>query len=214
MRLFLPAAAVALLLSLPFASSAGTTLEGEATKTWSIPDVPPGERLEVRLRTGGGLSIAGWDRDEVSVETDWSEERCPEARLSVRRTSGGVLIESSYPPGSTIVNRHCSFGLVVKVPRRSNVQIRSAGGSLAVSGVRGEVQGNTGGGMIELADLQGSVRLRTGGGQIIVQDSDLEGHISTGGGQVRFDNVSGGVTARSGSMRRTVRGNARVRGSI
>ena len=209
MRISLRAASAALLLSLPVASTAGTLEQGDATKSWTIP-VPAGQLLEVQLRTGGAVSITGWDRDEVSVESDWTEERCRDARLSVTRTGQGVRIESSYPPGSSVVTQNCSFGFVVKVPRRFDVQIRSAGGSVAVAGVRGEIRGRTGGGMIELADLRGSVQLRTGGGQIHVWDSDLEGRISTGGGQVRFENVSGGVTARSGSKRGVVRGRSRT----
>ena len=210
MRFSIRAAAAALLLSLPVPSAAHPHPEGEARRTWTIPDVKPGQLLEIQLRTGGGMSIAAWDRDEVSVETDWSEERCRDARISVDRTAQGVRIESRYPPGTEVVSHNCSFGFVVKVPRRMNVQIRSAGGSVAVAGVRGEIHGQTGGGKIELADLNGTVRLRTGGGQIVVRDSDLEGHISTGGGQVRFDNVSGGVTARSGSRRGIVRGSRRT----
>jgi len=209
MRLPLRVTAAALLLPLPLTSAAAPWEDGEARKSWTIAAVSPGQRLDIQLKTGAGLSIAAWDRDEVSVETDWSETRCRDAQLEVRKTSQGVLVETSYPPGSGVINHHCSFGIVVKVPRRFDVQLRSAGGSVAISGVRGDFRGTTGGGKIELAGVQGNVELRTGGGQIHVWDSDLDGRISTGGGQVRFENVTGGVTARTGSRRGIVRGRSR-----
>jgi len=213
MRPSLIAASTALLLSVPLMSAAGVLRDGEVNRTWTIPAVSPGQ-LDIKLRTGAGLSITAWDRDEVSVETDWTETRCRDATVEVTKTAQGALIETRYPPGTTVINHNCSFGIVVKVPRRFDIKLRSAGGSVAVSGLRGDVRGQTGGGKIELADLRGSVQLRTGGGQIHVWDSDLEGRISTGGGQVRFDNVSGGVTARSGSRRGTVRGGKITRGTI
>ena len=213
MRFPLRVAAAALLLSLPLASAAGPPEEGEG-RSWTFPNVAPGQLLEINLRTGAGLSITGWDRDEVRVDTDWTEARCLDARFEVTKTTQGVRVATSYPPGTTVITHNCSFGVEIKVPREFDVRIRSAGGSVAISGVRGTVRGQTGGGKIELADLKGDVQFRTGGGQIHVWDSDLEGHISTGGGQVRFDNVSGGVTARSGSRRGTVRGGKVTRGTI
>ena len=194
----------ALLIGLPVGSSAGVPNDGSDRRAWTIRSVPDGGVLEIRLTTGAGLSITGWDRDEVAVDTDWTQDRCPDAEIDVTRTAGGVLLETRYPERDVRVH-HCSFGIEVHVPRRFDVRIRSAGGSVAIAGLRGNVQGHTGGGRIELSGLQGSVRFRTGGGGITVRDCTLEGHLTTGGGRVSFENVSGGVTGRSGSMRGVVR---------
>ena len=210
MRFPLRVAAAVLLLPLPLTSAGAPPEDGDARRSWTVAAVSPGQRLDIQLKTGAGLSIAAWDRDEVSVESDWSETRCRDAQIEVRKTDQGVLIETHYPPGTGVVSHNCSFGIVVKVPRRFDVQLRSTGGSVAISGVSGDFRGQTGGGKIELAGLRGNVQLRTGGGQIHVWDSDLEGRISTGGGQVRFENVTGGVTARSGSKRGVVRGRSRT----
>jgi len=195
----------AALMLLPLVSAAGTSKDIEPLKSWTIP-AASGQVLEIHLRTGAGLRITAWDKDEVSVASDWTEQRCPDAEFEVTRTADGVLVETRYPAGTEVVTHNCSFAVDIKVPRRYDVRLGSAGGSVAISGVRGDVRGTTGGGMIELVGLRGTVQLRTGGGGIIVQDSDLEGSLATGGGRVRFDNVSGGVTGRSGSMRGIVRG--------
>jgi hypothetical protein len=76
-------------------------------------------------------------------------------------------------------------------------------------GLQGTCNGHTGGGSLELTGLRGLARLRTGGGGILVRDSDLDGQLSTGGGGVRFDNVRGGITATSGSVRGVTRARPR-----
>src|SRR6185436_15097281 len=163
MRSSLMATSAALLLVVPPAWAASPLKDGEAKRSWTIPAVAAGQLLDVQLRTGAGLSITAWDRDEVSVESDWDETRCPDARIDVTKTDQGVLIESAYPPGPGVVSHNCSFHFAVKVPRTIDIHLRSAGGSVAITGVRGDIEGQTGGGRIELGGLHGSVRLRTGG---------------------------------------------------
>jgi len=175
-----------------------------STRHWAIAS-PSGKHVVVNLRTGAGISITGWDRDEVAVDTDWSEDRCPHATIDVSRTERGVYIESDYPDWARGGYQSCSFGLEIKVPRHSTIRINSAGGRVAVSDVVGDVVGWTGGGQLELVKLNGRVELQTGGGQIQVRDSRLDGHVQTGGGHVQFENVQGTLTGHSGSMRRPVR---------
>jgi hypothetical protein len=87
MRTIVVVALVATVIAAPWA------LADPASKHWNI-DSPPGKTVVVNLKTGGGLSISGWDRDEVAVDTDWSETSCPQATIDVSRTERGVSIES------------------------------------------------------------------------------------------------------------------------
>lgn len=206
MRIAFIAASAALLLSFSGPSAAGDDRDFEAVRTWTFDKIPDGQLLEIKVRTGAGIRITAWDRDEITVATDWTEERCQDAHLEVTRTPQGVRIATTYPPGTGSINWNCSFDFVVRVPRRIDLQLASAGGGVAISGVRGDLRGHTGGGSLELHNLRGTISLRTGGGGILVRDSDLEGNVLTGGGKVRFTNVSGDITGRSGSMRGVVRG--------
>jgi len=173
-----------------------------------VQKVSPGELLEIRLDTGAGLRIVAWDRDEVSVETSDAEADCPDAVISLERAPRGARLESYYPPETGDVH-HCSLELEVRVPRRFDVRIRSAGGAVIISDLRGTCEGHTGGGALLLTGLRGHARLRTGGGAILVRDSDLDGRLTTGGGTVRFENVRGGITATSGSVRGVTRARPR-----
>lgn len=193
------------------AASAGDRTARPFTPTYSrtIDRVAAGGTLDLDLQTGAGIRIVGWDRDAVRVESDRSEANCPEVEFDFGRSASGVSLASSWPRDRERNVHHCSLGIVLHVPRRFDVRIHSAGGSVAVSNVEGSISGRTGGGQIELEDLRGDVRLETGGGRIWARDSDLDGSISTGGGSVTFENVVGSVTARSGSKPGIVRGRAR-----
>ena len=153
----------AFMLVLPLAAAAGGTRadqEVEPLRTWSIP-AKSGETLELRLLTGAGIRIIGWDKDEVSVASDWTDERCRDAQFDVKRTSQGALVATRYPAGTGVITHNCSFSVEVKVPRRFDVRIRSAGGGVAIQDMRGEVTGTTGGGSLELSHVRGSIRLRS-----------------------------------------------------
>lgn len=208
MRATLRFASVALLLAAPAARAAETPRTGPPS--WHLANIGDGKLLEIRLRTGAALRIVGIDGDEATVTTDWTEDRCPDAEFEVTPSVDGIRVETQYPPGAEVVTHNCSFSVTIRVPRRFDVRLSSAGGSVAISGLRGQIGGHTGGGKIELRDLNGTVELRTGGGAIVVQDCNLEGRLSTGGGRVTFDNVSGGVTGRTGSRRGIVRGAGRL----
>ena len=176
--------------------STGTT-QSHSTIIRDEPSAMPGKRLDIDLATGGGIHIRGQDSNQVSVEYAKAEEDCPDAQVDVRQTDAGVSVTSRY-----LIERHvrqCSMEIMILVPKRYDIQIRSAGGAIEISDVDGAITGHTGGGELYLSRLRGELELRTGGGEIHVLDSHLEGSVRTGGGAAVLQNVSGGLEASSGS---------------
>lgn len=197
-----------LLLTPQVGAGGNETDEGARHRVRLGETVSSGQRLEIRLATGASLNIASWDRREVLVESERTEALCPDAMMNLTRTSGGALLETRYKPGSGETHQ-CSMAIDVHVPSRFDIRVRSAGGSIRIMDMGGTFEGRTGGGSIELAGLRGHVDLHTGGGRILVRDAYLDGSLTTGSGSVRFDNVQGGVTATSGSVRGVTRGRSR-----
>jgi hypothetical protein len=210
MRSWMLAVSTAALLGGPATFAADAPPDPEGNLAWTLDSVPPGKLLDVNLRTGAHLRITTWDRNQVSMVSDLTEERCRDARISFTRTPDGVRVESRYPDNPAVVDHNCSFSIDVRVPKQFDVRLRSAGGTVDIRNLKGTVIGLTGGGRLTIAGMEGTVRLRTGGGSIYVSDSDLEGHLTTGGGEIQFRHVTGPVTARSGSRRGVVRGLTRA----
>ncbi|HEV8254279.1 MAG TPA: M56 family metallopeptidase [Vicinamibacteria bacterium] len=156
-----------------------------------------GEVLVLDLETGGSVDLTGWDEPRVRVRARLGGRDWRETRVVVERTEGGVRVrsrqESSGGSSST------SHAFEIRVPRRFDLRLRSAGGAVTMAGLEGTFEGNTGGGALVLEHLTGRANLSTGGGQVEVADSDLEGQVSTGGGVVTLSRVRGGLRGGSGS---------------
>jgi hypothetical protein len=209
MRTLVIAALASTLMASAASSGNDGPLDPGSNQMWNLSGIPAGQRLDIRLETGAGLRILTWDKNEISVVSDLGEDRCPDARIALTRTAEGAKLESSYPDHDEMNVHNCSLEIDVHVPRRFDVKLWSAGGSVRVSNLRGTVTGTTGGGSLVIDQMKGEVRLRTGGGAIHVRDSDLDGSLTTGGGGISFDNVAGPVTASSGSKPGIVRGRSR-----
>jgi hypothetical protein len=91
---------------------------------------------------------------------------------------------------------------VIDVPAAFDLDLRTSGGSVEVSAIRGDVRARTSGGSLRLAAVDGPVHGRTSGGSIELQsanDADLE----TSGGGISVGQVRNGVRAETsgGSIR-------------
>jgi len=205
MRTPIPFAALALAASAFLSQDSLGETNHEHRQLFSVS---PGQLLDIHLDTGGSLRILAWNRDQVLVDTDWQEESCPDALIDASRSPDGVLLSSRYRPDSGDTHS-CSMKVEIHVPSRFDVHVRSAGGGIEVVDLRGRIEGHTGGGSLVLRHVRGSAELRTGGGEIRVRDSELDGHLATGGGHVSLQNVSGDVSATSGSEPGVKRGRRR-----
>ncbi|HEV8629983.1 MAG TPA: M56 family metallopeptidase, partial [Thermoanaerobaculia bacterium] len=162
----------------------------------SVP-ASPGEELSLDLETGAGVEVRGWDEPRVEVHGQLGGRDWRNTRIDVHRASGGVVVHTFFAESRR--SQSTSHHLQIRVPRRFDISVDSAGGGLAIDGVEGALSGTTGGGDLKLMRLRGKAELSTGGGTIRVSDSTLEGSVSTGGGLVTLSRVAGGLKGSSGS---------------
>lgn len=156
-----------------------------------------GQKLKLDLEAGGSVKIFG--DGSGSVVVDHSE--CEGCTLEFDEGKDGLrLVTRALRHGG---NQNTSVDLEVHVPRRFDVAIDSAGGSVEIDGVEGTFEGQTMGGHLKLHDVRGEAKLKTMGGPIELTDSDLDGSLETMGGQVLFRDVVGDV--RGSSMGGNVR---------
>src|SRR5688572_4416100 len=75
-----------------------TILGATAAADTITRDVPaaPGQLLEFRLDTGGGVTVTGWDQRQVSARVTRNGRDAGDIRVDVRPTSRGVEITSRY----------------------------------------------------------------------------------------------------------------------
>jgi len=172
------------------AVTADSTLDGQVA-------VASGGTLDLDLRTGAALDISGWDEPVVRMRAtlggrDW---RNTELAINGDGTNARVVARHSGRNQS----HSTSHRIELRVPRRFNIRISSAGGALSIRDVNGSFTGATGGGEIRIERARGHAELGTGGGPVDVVNSTLSGSVSTGGGAVLIQNVTGGLTGSSGT---------------
>jgi beta-lactamase regulating signal transducer with metallopeptidase domain len=160
-------------------------------------DASRGDRLVLDLETGGNIVLRGWDEPRVRMRALLAGDDWRDTRVSLERTGRGLRLTSEFSGSSS--NRSTRHAFELWVPRGINVELSSAGGSVAINNVNGEFRGHTGGGSLVIEGASGTARLSTGGGNVRVTNSRLDGRVSTGGGEVTLSNVSGNLVGSSGS---------------
>ena len=158
----------------------------------------PAGKLTIRLvPSGGNVTIVGWDEPRIEVRGRLGGRNGPETEVSLTEVAGGAELLATYPGRERQTSFSNSFA--IRVPRRYDVDIESAGGMITITDVQGTFSGSTGGGDIKVTRAKGTMNLGTGGGEVTVVNSDLHGTVSTGGGHVSFEGVAGGLVGSSGS---------------
>lgn len=122
--------------------------------------VPMGGAINVDAGRNGGVSIKGWDRNEILVRsrvqtaaTTLAEAQ--ELAKQVRIETGGLRIHAEGPPDRRDFNWSVSYE--VFVPRRSDLSLESHNGGISITDVNGK---------IEFSAMNGGVSLRRVGGNV------------------------------------------------
>ena len=171
-------------------------VQSDTTFETSYP-ARPGEKLTLDLKTGGSVEIAGWDEPTIRLRATLAGRDRRWTTIEIGRRPPGVRILAQMTRKQESSSTNHRFE--IRVPRRYDVHIESAGGDVMISGVTGSFTGQTGGGALTLNHTRGVATLGTGGGDVNVSDSELDGRVTTGGGLVTLSRVSGGLRGSSGS---------------
>jgi hypothetical protein len=148
--------------------------------------------LAVNASPNGGIHVEGWDRSEMRVRTRVAaradtDAEAKELGSAVQIEVEGGQIRATGPRAGE--GRSWSASFEVFLPKRSNLDLKSMNGGIALSNLAGNLQFETTNGGVRLENLAGSVRGQTVNGGVVVQ---LEGSSWDGEGlDVRTTN--GGV---------------------
>lgn len=155
--------------------------------------LPATGALSVDAEPNGGVSVEGWDRNEVLVvarvqaHAD-SEEEARRLASEVRVVAEGSTVRTDGP--DTRGRRGWSVSYQVFVPRRTDLELESTNGGLHVADVSGELELSTTNGGISLRGVAGDVRGETVNGGLNVE---LDGSGWEGRG-LDLETTNGGVT--------------------
>ncbi len=205
----LPAAG--LLLGIFLITGCSATVEDEQSKTFTVA---PGGKLVIDADRGSiDLQPGSDDQLDIRVHrkvTSSSERRAREVleahEVTFRQDGDTVSVRArSNQSWQHLGWWGGGFGVryEITLPRRFNVDLKTAGGSIAIAELAGEVRAHTSGGSLKFGVIDGPVTCKTAGGSIRIASAAGVVDAHTSGGSVSVDEAKAPATlgTSGGSIR-------------
>jgi len=207
----LQAAPFALALLAFVAANASADVEDKITKSFPVR---PGEQLVVEIDRGS-IEIKTADTDSVEIEIarkaggtqSKAEKILKDHVVTTTQSDHKVEVRAEYKgdKSSGWFGRSPQLQVQcrVTVPRKFNVDLKTAGGSIQVSELNGKVQAHTSGGSMRFEKIEGPVSGHTSGGSITVATVKGQVDVKSSGGGLTLHDIEGDVDAQTsgGSIR-------------
>lgn len=157
--------------------------------------VREGQKLDINLKTGGSITVIGWEKNLVQVNVLFHNGEKTDCPINMKQSGDGITIESEFDPFENGKSR--SPSLKIFVPFIFNLKLKTMGGGISLDQIQGEFKGKTMGGSLSFNRLKGKIDITTMGGNISLKESDIDGSIKTMGGRVLLENVIGDIKGSS-----------------
>ena len=134
--------------------------------------LPAGGLITVDGKQNGGISIKGWERNEVLVRSRIQTQAPTQAEADqlareVRIETGGLSIHAEGPQTREDYQWYVSYEIFV--PRRSDLSLQAHNGGISISDVSGRIDFKTLNGGVSLRRVGGTVRGSTTNGGVHVE---------------------------------------------
>jgi len=154
--------------------------------------LPAGGIITVDGKQNGGISIKGWERNEVLVRSRIESQAPTQAEADqlareVRVETAGLSIHAEGPQTREDYQWYVSYEIFV--PRRSDLSLQAHNGGISISDVSGRIDFKTMNGGVTLRRVGGSVRGSTTNGGVHVE---LAG-VRWDGEELNVKTTNGGV---------------------
>ena len=134
--------------------------------------LPAGGTITVDGKTNGGISIKGWERNEILVRSK-IETRAPtqaeadQLGQQVRIETAALNIHAEGPEPRDDYQWYVSYEIFV--PRRSDLSLQAHNGGISIADVNGKIDFKTSNGGVSLRRVGGAVRGSTTNGGVHVE---------------------------------------------
>jgi len=134
----------------------------------------------------GARIVVTSDRADLNDELDLSFS----SSAGIAHVTGRRKHESFWAHG-------VSVHFEVTVPAETRTEIRTGGGSITLSGLRGVADVKTSGGPIEVTGLNGNLEAHTSGGPIRIREVTGDAELATSGGPIDVEALDGSLRAHT-----------------
>lgn len=153
-------------------------------------DVRPGGTLTV-ISDRGQITVETSRRSEVVMEVDIEGPDADNMRIETQKNGNNVIIRGRYRGDNGWRSVKVRYRFLV--PTEFNVDLKTGGGSINISDLKGEIDVQTSGGSMTFGNIDGPVRGRTSGGSVTLEGSRGPARLRTSGGSINVGDVVGNL---------------------
>ena len=88
-------------------------------------EVPSGKRLKADLKTGGSLTVTGWDEERVNVVAQLDGIDCDDVKIDIREIFSGVSVDAGVTRRRFDLD--CDLEFDIHVPMRFDLEVETMG---------------------------------------------------------------------------------------
>jgi DUF4097 and DUF4098 domain-containing protein YvlB len=178
-----------------------------AVLTKSFP-VTPGGQLVMEVDRGP-IEVASGEGGQVEVEVTRrikggtgaaAGEVLAAHQIDFAHEGNKVEIHAQFPKGAKVSDRDKSrlqAEYKIVVPKKFNLDLKTAGGHIKIGDLEGEAKAVTAGGALKFGNIQGAVQGRTAGGEITLASASSTVNVNTAGGRIDLGELQGETTAKT-----------------
>jgi len=179
--------------------------------------VKPGGKLAVEADRGS-IEVKSADGEQVAIEVlrkvsgesrARAEEVLKNHQVQFSQDGDTVQVRAELDKGWNSnwrdKGRNLQVRFLISVPKKFNVDLRTAGGSIKVADLTGQARSQTSGGSLNFGQIEGPIFGRTSGGSINVAGCKGDVDIKTSGGSIQLGEVDGNTTAQTSGGSLTVK---------
>lgn len=156
--------------------------QAQAEKVEKSFDVKPAGTLYIRTDSGS-VEVESHASNRVDIEVRTRGDNAEDFVLEFNKDGNDVRVTGEHK--RRFGSWHMNARFIVKVPETYNVELKTGGGAIELSDLKGRVQAKTSGGSIDLGQIVGDVEVETSGGSITVEDVAGNINADTSGGSIR-----------------------------
>ena len=150
----------------------------------------------------GNIYVSAWDKNQIDIHvtTIGYKIGADGVRITDSQSANRVTLDLKLPHTWCVGFCHREIKVEVRVPRQSDLDLKTGDGNMEGGDVQGNLEFNTGDGNVSFHDLQGSLRAHSGDGNIRVGGRFENFSVRTGDGNVAANIDSGSKPASGWSV--------------
>ncbi len=189
-------------------------VEDQLTRSYQVK---PGGTLAVEADRGS-IEVKSANGDQVAIEVlrkvsgesrDRAEEILKNHQVKFSQDGDTVQVRAELDKGWNSnwrdKGRNLQVRFLISIPKKFNVDLKTAGGSIKVADLTGQARSQTSGGSLNFGQIEGPIFGRTSGGSINVAGCKGDVDIKTSGGSIHLGDVDGNTTAQTSGGSLTVK---------